>query len=234
MSLPDDEKNSAKAGFIEQARNKELTRKLADLQEQVVMKMLALSNQDPERFDYIGGYRGEKELWFFTEGAFQGIDEVRIGLIHSFLGSEENFAKVGVQTPTSVSLGLYTDRGTWEEVRQHDAYDWEERFGLTLDEVKELIEDTFTIEEVDDMTFPGAASSDRYGTYYFVDKAGNFAKAVSLPDELAEGRKDLQIEGPPVDGTVSVQVPMMARDFVLMKIALEIVNRKVDQELHPA
>ncbi len=132
-----------------------------------------------------------------------------------------------------VSLGLHTDRETWEAVRRHHAYDWEERFGLTLDEVKERVAGVFTEEEVNDMTFPGIAFSDRYHTYYLVDETGNFAKVIRLPEELADGRADLQIEGHPIGGTISVQAPMLARDFVLMKTALEIINKIVDTDLPP-
>lgn len=141
---------------------------------------------------------------------------------------------MGVDTPTTLTLGLYTDRETWEAVRQLEAYDWEERFGFTLDEVKERVADTFTPEEVDDMTFPNTASAgDNYGTYYFVNRTGDFAKVISLPEELAEGRQDLQIEGNPIGGAASVRAPMFARDFVIMKSALELVRQTVDRELNP-
>lgn len=230
MSYQDCEPTRSGFNFIEQARNKELARNLAVLQDVVVEKLLRLADQNPARFDLIG-YRDVELIWFYVfDVTLQGAKEVGVGLVHSFLGSEENHQKVGVDTSNRVSLGLYTDRKTWETFRQLYAYDWEERFGFTLDEVKEHIADIFTEEEVDDMTFPDAAS-DTYGTHYFVDMTGDFAKVVSIPEEFAEGRTDLQIEGHPIEGAVTVQAPMYARDFVLMKVALDAINQELEKEL---
>lgn len=89
MSNPDDEFQLSRANaFIEQARNKELARQLAAMQEDIVRKLITFSEQDPERFEYIGGSRDEELLLFFLLETFQGIREVSIGIEHSFLGDD--------------------------------------------------------------------------------------------------------------------------------------------------
>lgn len=227
MNNPEDENYAARTGFIEQARNKELAKSLAILQEKVVTRLLRLSEHNPERFQRLNAEIYEGQMLAMVHGTFQGIKEVGFGITHMLEGRKTYKNKTGVNTQTMVRLGVYTDRETWEAVRQHEAYDWESKFGLTLDEVKEQVAGTLTEEEMDDATFPGVASLDDCCTYYFVDGDGNFAKVVDIPDYMADGRKDIRIEGHRINGTVSVQVPMMARDFVLMKTVLETMRKKI-------
>lgn len=228
MNTPDDENYAARAGFIEQARNKDLARDLADFQTRITQRLIRLHARNPQRFERIGGEIYKGELTFFTLATFQGLRNIGLGITHSLRKNNVYKKKVGVDTPTKVSLGIHTNRETWEQIRQGEAYDWESKFGLTASEVKEIAvgEGIVTEGEFDDATFPGPAS-DEYGTDYFVDKKGNFAKVISIPEGMAEGRKDLQIDGHQIDGIISVQVPMMARDFVLMKTALEAMRKKI-------
>ncbi len=228
MVGPDGEQSAAKLGFIEQARNKDLARDLADFQTRITQRLIRLHTRNPQRFERIGGEVYKGELTFFTLARVQGVRNVGLGITHALRKNNVYKKKVGVDTPTMVSLGIHTNRETWEQIRQDEAYDWESRFGLTASEVKEIAvgEGILTEDEFDDATFPGPAS-DEYGTDYFVDSDGNFAKVISLPESMAEGREDLQIYGHQIDGVVSVQVPMMARDFVLMKTTLETMRKKI-------
>ena len=228
MNNSEDESQQAKASaFFERERNRGLARQLAEAEESIKEKLLILRGRSAERFEEAGGYWDDENLWLFADDSLNGVEDVVILLEHDVVGDKKIPQKVGVNTQTALNLGLYTDRETWELVRQDEAFDWEDRFGFTLDEVKEAVADTFTAEEVDDMTFPSQSSSDCYGTYYFVDLDGNFAKVVSIPEKFAAGRPDLQIEGHPIGRAVTVQVPMLPRDFVIMKMALGVLERKL-------
>lgn len=232
MTSPDNENGIAQAGFIEQSRNKDLAKDLAGFQEKVLSKLALFSQQNIKRFKDMSGYKDEECLLFgIYEGSFQGIEDVGIGIAEYFQNDNDHHRKVGVANSARLYLGLHTDRETWEAIQQLEAYDWEGTWGFTLEEVKKKAGHIFTEEEVDDMTFPGTASSDNYGTYYFADKEGNFAKVVSIPEELADGRPDLEIEGHHIGSAVSVQVPMLARDFVFYKASLETLNTVLDREM---
>jgi hypothetical protein len=230
VNHPEDERKGH-LGFVEQARNKDIVLGIAQLQEAVVEKVRRLSEKYPERFERLGGYRDEDLIWFYIVDVLQGIEDVSFGISYYPEKTEEYYRKVGVKSPVIVSVGLYTDRETWEEVRQREAFDWEGRYGLALSEVQEQLAGTFTEEEIDEMTFPGIVFSDDSGTHYFVNDSGDFAKVVSIPDYVAEGRADLEIGGHKINGIVSVQVPMMARDLVIMKNALEVVDERLDGQL---
>ena len=229
MNNPDDELQQAKAGaFVEQERNRGLARQLAEIQENLIEKLLTLRRENHEQFEEVGGYYDDGNLWLSANDILNGTPDVIILLEHDVVGNKNISQKVGVNTHTVLNLGLYTDRETWEAVRQDEAFNWEGRFGFTLDEVKEAVVYTFTAEEVNDVTFTSPSFSNDYGTYYFVDRDGNFAKVVGIPEKFTAGRCDLQIEGHPIGGVATVHVSMLPRDFVIMKMALGIFERKLD------
>lgn len=217
-------------GFIEQSRNKQLARELNGITVGLRKNVLFLADKHPTEFDHLGS-REDGETGILSIATVNGINEVNVGFEHSLKGRQRNYRKVGVRMPDIVSVNLYTDRETFDQVQKLYAYDWEERFGISLEEVKEQVADVFTADDVDDMTFPGAVVGDDLYTYYFTDREGNFAKVIGMPKEIAGDRRDLLIEGHPIGDTVSVQVPMMARDFVLLRTCLDVLNEDVDEAL---
>lgn len=229
-----DGSRSAANAFVEQQRNEALVRELALMQAEITRKLTDFSDQSPDEFENCGGMIEEGRIWFPANGTISGLSDVDIVIAHFLSGNEELKAKIGVDTATLLHIGLYTDRESWEAYKKLNEFDWEDRLGLTLDQVKERLAGEFTEDEVDDMTFPGAATflGDN-GTYSFVDNFGNCARVVGIPRELANGRVDLAIEGSPLSETATVLAPMTPRDLFRTKEALEVINCRIDRVFPP-
>lgn len=214
--------------FIEQARNKQLARSLTDVQTGIVRKLILFSEQKPKQFEYVGGYRDDDYIGMQVIANIQGESEVGMGLRHYFKGEDGFYKKVGVKTPNIVDVNLFTDRETWDAVQKMYAYDWE-RYGLSPQETQELLSSQYTQDEVDEMTFRGAVVSDELWTYGLTDQSGAYAKVIGLPTELSQGREDVLIEGRPLYGAITTQVPMVARDFVLMRTVLSEIDKVIPE-----
>lgn len=236
MSRPE-RSNNARNLFVENSRNKGLARSLHAKQVALAKKIRDYVAADRKGFESWGGMIDDEHVSVFSEcdigvvvdAKMNGIEEVGVGFDESPKGGQRLYQKVGVNTPYYVSVNLYTDRETFDEVQRMHAYDWEERFGLTFEEVKESTKDVISGEDLESATFKGGVVGDPYWTYFFTDEEGNYAKVVGIPEQLARGRKDLLIEGHKIDGTISVQIPMLARDFILMGNCLDGLDKGVDR-----
>ncbi len=228
MGLYEDESFLRRVDSIaEKNRDTLMVSDLAKTQSDLVERLLKMSVTDPERFAWNGGCIEDKRLYLTARVNIHGIADVLIMLMHD-LDHESYFKpKTGINTSTMLDVSLYTDQTTWDAYREDSKFNWEERYGFTIDEVKERVADVLTPEEVDYATYSDLGSSDGFGTCYFLED-GKSSKIINIPDKYAGESEDLLIYDYKIEGAVSLAAPTTPRDLVIIKETLSAITNILD------
>jgi len=214
----------------ENVQFRQLARMCAQQEKEITDLMQKIDVAKANQEEIYGFFRedGDGIISYNSEHEINGDSDIDVDLLHFMNGLEQElFARnLGVNTPNRLILGLYTDQALINALREYDKYEWAWG-GVKLDE--RLVKEFLTDEEFDSATYSNVKDNDGCGTNYFVDLEGNYAKVVSLPEELAQGRDRVDIEGHHIDRFAYILEPMTPRDFVIIRTALTLIQQRAEQ-----